>query len=219
MRINFKAYRKTLFLGGNLKYSIVLISTLGLLLAGCKKEPYIVKSNLEVKQSFDVKTDGSEVVSINPGLYPTDLNINSSRVKAKIKTLNKEVVFRLKLPKKIVLPTNGTLELTSEQSGQPFHTTVHVKTDVKRGELQRDLENCSVFEHVQECYVAGNPPTHVCRFAPRERWGRKPVEYYLRSYHRQIQAILNPTGETGSAEILGSRVDSERVYTREGHCY
>ncbi len=189
------------------------------MLTGCKKEPYIVKSNLEVKQSFDVKTDKSEVVSLNPGVYPTDLNINSSRVKAKIKTLNKEVVFRLKLPKKIVLPTNGTLELTAEQSGQPFHTTVHVKTDVRKGDLQRDLENCTVMEHVHECYVTGNPPHQVCRYVPRDRWGRKTVEFYVRSYHRQIQAILSPAGDSGSAEVLGSRVDSERVYTREGYCY
>ncbi len=202
-----------------MKNSLIILSTIGLMLTGCKKEPYIVKSNLEVKQSFEVKTDGSDVVSLNPGSYPADLNINSSRVKAKVKTLNKDVVFRLKLPKKIVLPTNGTLELTAEQSGQPFHTTVHVTTEIRKGEVQRDLENCTVTEHVHECYVAGNPPTHVCRYVPRDRWGRKSVEFYTKSYHREIHAVLKPTDEASAAEILGSRVDSERIYTRDGYCY
>lgn len=207
--------------GEYLKQSLLLVSLLGLMLTGCKKEPYIVKSTLEVDQAFEVKHDNKKIVRLNPGSYPTDLNINTGRVKATLKTADKSsVVFRLLLPKSVKVPTNGSIELTSQQSGQPFHTTVNVKTEITNGELRRELENCSVNFQDYECYVTGNPPHSVCVPVTRTRWGRRTVEYYVRSYHRNIEALISPAKqEAALAKIEGSRVDAERIYTGEGMCY
>ena len=204
-----------------MKQGLLVLSLFGLLLTGCKKEPYIVKSTLQVDQAFEVKHDNGKMVRLNEGAYPTDLNINNSRVKATLKTADKNsVVFRLLLPKSVKIPTNGTLELTPTQSGQPFHTTVAVKTEVTNGSRQRDLENCTVTFQDYECRVVGNPPPSECYPVTRTRWGRRTVEFYVRSYHREIQAVMTPANESAaSATIEGTRVDSERIYTGEGMCY
>lgn len=204
-----------------MKQSLLIFSLFGLLLTGCKKEPYIVKSTLQVDQAFEVKHDNGKMVRLNEGAYPTDLNINNARVKATLKTADKKsVVFRLLLPKNVKIPTNGTLDLSPAQSGQPFQTSVAVKTDVSNGPRQRDLEDCTTTYQDYECYVVGNPPHSVCSPVTRTRWGRRTVEFYVRSYHREIQAVITPVNQsTASATIEGTRVDSERIYTGEGMCY
>lgn len=195
-----------------------LLSSL-IFFSGCKKEPYIIKSNLEVSNSFELKNDNSVLVKLNPGTYPVDLNINSSRVKAQIKTASSsKTTFRLKLPKGTQLPVNGSLVLSPEQSGQPFQTTVDVKTEIEKSERVRGFENCTRFETIQECYTVGNPPQTVCHPVNRQSWGKKSVEYFVRSSHRSI--VVSLAGTTGSdARITGSRVDSEKVYTYEGICF
>ena len=189
-------------------------------LAGCKNEPYIVKSTLEIKQNLPIKDDNARSINLTPGNYPADLNINSSRVKVTVKTASKNnVTFRLKLPKNMKLPTNGTLELTSAQSGQAFNTNVNVTTQIENGPKKREYENCTVEYTDYDCFPIGNPPRTICQPVTRTRWGRRDVEYYLRNYHRTIEAQLVGTDNSTLAQINGSRVDSERVYTREGFCY
>lgn len=204
-----------------MKQGILIFSLFGLLLTGCKKEPYIVKSSLQVDQTFEVKHDNGKIVRLNPGEYPTDLNINTARVKATLKTADKSnVVFRLVLPKSVKIPTNGTIDLTPAQSGQPFQTSVAVKTEVSNGARQRDFEDCTTTYQDYECTVTGNPPHSVCYPVSRTRWGHRTVEFFVRSYHREIRAVITPVNQTtAAAKIEGSRVDSERIYTGEGMCY
>lgn len=196
--------------------SILLLTFCGLILSGCKKEPYIIKSNLTVVDTLQVKNDNSEVVNLTLGDYPADLNINSSRVKVSLKTAEKKQTFRLILPKNIKFPTNGQLVLSSAQSKQPFDTIVDVKTTVEDSRPRTDLENCQTTRQDYECNVVGNQ--NVCYPVNRPIWGRKQVEYFVRSYNREINAALSMAGKS-LAHIEGSRVDSERIYTYEGMCY
>jgi hypothetical protein len=200
-----------------MKVHFILISLLAITLSGCKKEPYIVKSTLEVDQALEVKDDNSKMIRFNTGSYPTDLNINSSRVKATVKTAaNKSVTFRIKLPKNIKIPDNGTLELTPAQSGQAFLTSVTVKTEITDGPSRREFEDCFTSRH--ECWVVGNPPVTQC--GTRDNFGRRSVEYFVRSYARNFEALLTPAqATTASANIVGDRTDRERIYTYQGICF
>ncbi len=198
--------------------SILLLTFCGLILSGCKKEPYVVKSNLTVVDTLQVKNDSSEIVNLTQGDYPADLNINSSRVKVSVKTAEKKQTFRLILPKNIKFPSNGQLVLSADQSKQPFDTVVDVKTTVEDSRPRTELENCHTTRPDYECTVMGNPPQSVCYPVNRDVWGRRQVEYVIRSYNREIKAALSAAGKN-LAHIEGARVDSERIYTYEGMCY
>lgn len=197
---------------------LLLLPFCGLILSGCKKEPYIVKSTLTVADTFQVKNDNAELVNLNSGDYPVDLNINSSRAKVSLKTADKKVTFRLILPKNIKFPTNGQLVLSSAQSKQPFDTIVDVKTTVQDSRPRMDVENCQTYRNDYECTTTGNPPQSVCYPVNRPIWGRKQVEYIVRSYNREIKAALS-AADKKLAQIEGARVDSERIYTYEGMCF
>lgn len=202
----------------------IIILTVGILAlsfatTGCKKEPYVFQSSLKVEKAFIIKTDTPEKITLNQGDYPATLNINSTRAKITVQTASgKNTSFRLRLPEKIKLPSNGRLTLSAEQTGQPFETVVDIKTDVSQSGTKREFENCTVQETDSVCGVVGNPPQTICQPITRTRWGQRQVEYFEKSYHRQIIATLSAEGQN-SAQLTGSRVDREIIYLYQGMCF
>jgi hypothetical protein len=200
---------------------LIAVTAVSLLMMGCKNEPYIVKSTLKVNQTLNIKAMTKPTsVNLNAGEYPTSLDINNARIKATVSSANsKAVTFQLLLPKKTVIPTNGTLSLTSKQSGQPFDTTIVVQTAIQNGADTRQIESCTVDYTDYECGVGGYPPHTICQPVMRTRWGSHLVEYHTRTYNRQVHASLLVAGANEpAATIEGARVDSEKVYTRNDIC-
>lgn len=214
----------------NLVKAVLALSFLTLV--SCNEK---IKGNLALKSQLSVNVtqksnwcnDGSnceEVVAktLPAGDYSAQLQFIGKRdVEMQVNVNRDQWRINIHVPKGSDMPTeNGSISLTSQQTGQPFDLSGDVKTQKENGQTVREHEQCSYTDYRHECYVTGNPPTTVCRDVPYTRWGYRDVEYYNVKAHREVE--MNVLAAQ-SSEVVGKFTAvndwTERVYTYQGRCW
>lgn len=214
----------------NLIKAFIAVSFLGLV--SCNEK---IKGTLSLQSSLPVKvtqksnwcnegTNCEEIVdkTLPTGDYSTTLRfIGRHDVEMQVKYNREQWNINIHIPSGANLPSeNGTISLTSQQTGQPFDLAGDVQTQKQRGQTVRENESCSYTDYRHECYVTGNPPATVCRDVPYTRWGYRDVEFYNVQVHREVK--MNAYAPRSPA-VLGTFTSvsdwTERVYTYQGRCW
>ncbi len=146
---------------------------------------------------------------------------NKKEVKLEVTIPNQKKALEVsfKVPKGSPLPQeNGSFELSSQLSGQPYDAAGSVNTTHVDSEEKWGWENCTYQAQREECYISGNQ--HVCRLVYYTVHGRQDVRYFDRHttqvVHFNLMSPGNKVKNAGGFE--GVEQYSNRVITHQGFC-
>lgn len=190
--------------------SVGLLMVSALAMTGCEDIPGV----LIVTKNFTVLVKGKEK-TVPIGDHKTSLDFKRKKVVATIKTGSDSLKVELDVPKGAQIPSNGSFELKSSQTGQPFDVLGEVQTHVTDSGLYREYAMCEKREYQTICGPKG------CYTTPVTRPGRKHVEFFYRDTDQAMQ--LDMTAEGGPqnryAHFEGRARYSEKIVTYEGACF
>lgn len=181
-----------------------------LLLAGCQE----LSGQLTVKQAFEVLIKG-KTTTVQVGQYKTNLDFKKSKIVVDIETLNNHLKLNIVIPDGMTLPTNGSFELKSAQSQQPFDVVGEVETNVVETETQTRMESCQYQSYQNICNPTG------CQTVPVTRTGTHYVEFYYRNTDRKMNFSIVSLSDSkaNQADFTGAAKYSEKITTHEGQCF
>ena len=172
--------------------------------------------NVQSEMSF-IGEDGN--VHLSPGQYDSTLKFKSKKeLRLEIQNNNNDITFNI--PRGTTLPeTRGNINLSAEQTGQPYDLSGSVDTQYDRSGPYTNLESCTYVVRQQVCQR--NPQgERVCHYENVTVYGRRQVqfhyEYELKSF---IANFLVPDQNTNIGQFHGSYRDSRTVYDYYGPCY
>lgn len=184
----------------------IFVLVCALFIVGCED----IGGTLQVFKNFNATTDnGSEVIPV--GTFKTSLDFKRKQVIATIKQDSKEVKITIQIPKGSSIPDNGTFEIKSAQSGQPFDIAGINKTDSQDSDRRSEYTSCQYQTYQQICNPQG------CQTVPVTRWGTQFTDYYVRTTHEQMQFDMTDSSAT-VAHFAGEASWSEKIVTYRSQC-
>lgn len=204
---------------------LILISGVLLFFTACKE----ISGEFKVQKSFTAVAENNcgwdpfgsceptKQVTIQPGNYRSKINFSSKKnIKIEIKANKVTETILLDRPDNFEFPTNGNFHLTAQEIKQNFSVHGSVQTNVFDSERRREHESCTYTVNEYVCYPrpSGKPE---CGYQPRQVWGYRSVEYYLKTTSRDLIAQLVNEKES-LADFDGHREDVEKIYVYQGIC-
>ena len=180
-------------------------------------------------------------VHVGAGSYEATLKFKTKKKLSLI--LNgedKKIVFEI--PDGTRLPSNnGTLNLTAEQTGQPYDLFGEIQTDFSRSGQHSDYESCSWTTYRRECrQICENKDEEreprdrddirrdrrrdancrrVCEDVPVTHYGHRNVVYhYEYEYKKLFVELMKPASNQMVASFKGTHNSSTRVVEHSGIC-
>lgn len=185
----------------------LLVAVCALFIVGCED----IGGTLNVFKSFSATTeDGAQTIAA--GSYDTSLNFKKKEVIATLKSSGSETKISIKIPKGTSIPDNGTFEITSAQSGQPFGVTGVNKTDETRSENRTEYTSCQYTRYENYCTPQG------CYTRPVTVWGQQNTEYYMSTVKRDMQLDLNSDVDA-VAHFSGASNTTQKIVVRQSPCW
>lgn len=206
--------------------NLFLLLALSTLMISCKE----ISGNLQVTQNFQAKVDNkcgwdpfgncqpTKEVTVATGNYNTTIDFSSKDlIKMQIKANKVNETILLKRPANFEFPTNGEFQLAANEIDQDFNIHGQVQTQVLESPTRREFESCTYTRNEYVCYPAGPNGQPVCSYQPRQVWGYRPVEYYVKTTVRDLSAHIMDQ-QSAMAHFTGHREDAERIYLYQGIC-
>lgn len=156
-------------------------------------------------------------VTIQSGYYNSKINFSSKdliRIELKANKITETII--LKRPLNFEFPLNGSFLLLAKDIHQDFDIKGSVNTTVTNSPNRREYESCTYTVNDYVCYPGGNGHPQ-CSFQPRQVWGYRLVEYYLKTTAQNLAAFLVHENED-LARFEGQKIDSEKIYLFQGFC-
>lgn len=202
-----------------------LLCALSSLIISCKE----ISGSLEVVQDFEAKVENNcgwdpfgnceptKKVKIVPGNYKSTVNFSSKEIiKMEVKANKVKETIVLKRPNNFEFPANGDFHLGANEIGQNFDVHGSMQTQVFESPTRREHESCTYTRNEYVCYPGQNGQP-VCSYQPRQVWGYRLVEYYLKTTVRDLLAHIMEADQS-KAHFTGHREDSEKIYLYQGIC-
>ncbi|MBC7466085.1 MAG: hypothetical protein H7256_08835 [Bdellovibrio sp.] len=185
----------------------LLVAACALFIVGCED----IGGTLNVLKSFSATTeDGTQTIAV--GSYDTSLNFKKKEVIATLKSAGKSTKISINIPKGTSIPDNGTFEIKSSQSGQPFGVTGVNKTDETRSENRVEYISCQTTRYENVCTPQG------CFTRPVNVIGQQQTEYYMSTVKRDMQLDLNADVDA-VAHFAGVSNTTQKVIVRQSPCW
>lgn len=211
---------------GDSMRNIMLLLALSTLMISCKE----ISGSLEVTQNFQAKVDNkcgwdpfgncapTKEVMVAAGNYKAVVDFSSKeQIKMQIKANKVTETILLKRPANFEFPTNGDFQLSASEIDQDFDVHGDVQTQVVESPTRKEVESCTYTRSEYVCYPSGPNGQPTCSYQPRQVWGYRHVEYFLKTTVRDLSAqILNQ--QAMMAHFVGHREDSEKIYLYQGFC-
>ena len=157
-----------------------------------------------------------ETVHVAPGDYIVNIQFPNKRTAVlALKTASRELSVNLNIPNGRVVPENGSLHLTAQESGQPFDFQALITTTRSDSQRQRTYESCQVSYSETVCVPNGG-----CTIRTITRWGNRDIEFFDRTTKQTMEAsLMDATLKEQLASMDGDRSSVNRIYTYQGQCF
>ncbi len=223
-----------------LKTPLFILTTL-LLLTSCvnTKGTFLAHEGLVFKKK-KLFSSRLKDVPVSAGSYQATFKF---KTKKKLKLIlngeDKKIVFEI--PDGTRLPShNGTLNLTAEQTGQPYDLFGEIQTEFSRSGQHSDIESCSWTTYRRECRRVCTDKAdereprdrddirrdrrdrncrRVCEDVPVTHYGHRRVVYHYEYENKQLFVeLLKPASNQMVASFKGTDHSSTRVVDHSSVC-
>lgn len=196
------------------KWTALLITTLVLVACGTE-----FSGQLKVVDPNLPGIVNGHTLAFPTGTYKATLSIKSkSKAVLTLKGASASYDLVFKIPSNVTLPSeNGPINLTSQQSGQPFDLVGNLATHSSQTAVQNGQVSCTRQEPETVCWGGPHPgcTTHWVNYP-----GWQQVQYYDVVTEQSLTAELRQTGTAHvSGNLAGSNSDSDRHYISQGPCF
>lgn len=213
----------------------ILLSCSSLVFVACDpvEGDLIVQENFTVKRLIESNCADSgspcwnqdEKAEITADRYTMKMDTEShNRLIINISKSWNTTRLELTLPEGKRLPNNGDLNLSANESGQPFDFKISMQTTVTDSETHRGNESCTERVQTEVCHIvpgtnAGGAPAQKCEMKTVAAKGEKYVEYYFRNVSEKAESLfLKENSSIVVGVYKGSRHNSNKIYTRTDRC-
>jgi hypothetical protein len=166
-----------------------------------------------------------QTVTLQPASYSASLDFKSkTRAELIVRGMNNKIKIPLNIPKGTILPRrNGTINLPSRSTGQPFDLKGKISTQVGETEIYYDSESCVYYISERVCrrrQDRDGRTRRVCQNENIQYRGYRDVAYYNRTTTKRLNLKLYSAGRSRSrGKFLGQNTKREKIYTNRGRCY
>jgi len=166
--------------------------------------------------SFNVK---GKSVAVPVGRWETSIKFASKKeVKLNIAIPGRDnVEASFKVLKSNPLPQeNGTFELLSQDSGQPYDVSGSVKTTHVDSQEQWQQETCTYQTNYTQCNYTPNGTT--CYSVPQTVYGWRQVRFFVRDTTQEVEFNLLTATRSTAGSFNAVDKDSQKIYTMQSVC-
>lgn len=203
----------------NQMLKIVFVMTAMMAAVGCKTN---FDGAIKINQKMTVKLK-KDYGTVAPGTYASTIKFSSKKKAVLEIKVNgsggKNPELPIAIPRSEELPEyNGPISWRAEEIGQTFDVEGSLNTVVTDTERRRGTETCQERIPYRECYTdpQGRP---VCRDGWRDATGSRVIDYYDRTYDRNVKlTLLDPKKGAVLAGLSGKNVQTERIVLSQGMC-
>lgn len=167
--------------------------------------------------TFNVK---GKAVPVPAGHWQTAIKfVSKKEVKLNIEIPGQpNVEASFKVLKSNPLPQeNGTFELLSQDSGQPYDVSGSVKTTNVDSQEQWQQESCTYQTYNTVCQPTPNGGTS-CYSVPYTIQGWRDVRFFIRDTTQEIEFNLLTATKATAGSFTAVDKDSRRIYTMQSMC-
>lgn len=231
-----------------LKTPLFVVTAL-LLFTSCvnTKGTFIANENLIFKKK-KLFSSRLKDVPVKVGQYQATLKFKTKK-KLKLYLNDKDSKITFEIPKGTKLPAhNGTLNLTAEQTGQPYDLFGEVQTDFSRSGQRSETESCTWTTYRRECHRVcedkdreprdrddirrdrrrdgdrdgrrrNRTCRRVCEDVPVTHYGHRRVVYHYEYEDKKLFVeLMKPASNQMVASFSGSHHSSNRVVDHSSIC-
>lgn len=192
----------------------ILLATF--LLVGCER----LDGQLNIVKDFKLVNSKGDTHLLRVGTYTADLRESTFGKKIVLRLNNDhDEKFNFIIPKKTIIPDNGTFKLKSSQIGQKVDLTGVVKTDSKDSPTREEYQSCIFTEPYTICEPEGPNGQMICETYYRTIYGYQWTRFFDRTTHQNVRlSIAAANDSVESAEFNGDASWSQRIIVNQMPC-